>query len=79
MTVRAKLTVENITEIHGTWGTSKTVNFRTQYDNTIPEDQRFQKATPSGSASFNIDNPAALEQFQPGYTFYVDFTLVPKT
>jgi hypothetical protein len=58
---------------------SKTLNFTSQYDTSIPEDQRFQKATPSASAKFVVDNPAALEQFVPGECYYLDFTPVPKS
>jgi hypothetical protein len=47
------------------------------YDTSIPEDQRFQQATPSGSFEQLVDNPAALEQFELGKSYYVDFTPVP--
>ena len=74
MTVRAKLVLSAVTE--RTYG--KTLRFDAQYDNTIPEDQRFQKATPSGFCELSIDNPAALEQFKLGDAYYVDFSPVPK-
>lgn len=47
-----------------------------RYDDTIPEDVRFQKATPSGRIEMQIDNPAAVAQLVPGKQFYVDFTPV---
>lgn len=75
MTVRAKLRLTQITEYK--WGPDahihRTLRFETQYDDKIPEDQRFQKATPSGHCELQIDNPAALEQFQHGKAYYVDF------
>ncbi len=71
MTVRAKFTVTAITE--RSWG-GKEIEFSCQYDQSIPEDQRFQKATPSGSIRMQIDNPAALEQFKLGKAYYADFT-----
>ena len=74
-TVRAKLHLKSVTK-HD-WGAS-VLNFETRYDDTIPEDQRFQKATPSGSAEFTIDNPTALSQFEVGEDYYVDFSPVPK-
>jgi hypothetical protein len=82
MSVRAKMTLSSITEEH--WGpnpgsSSKTLNFTCTYDTSIPEDQRFQKATPSGSAKFQIDNPGALEQFVAGQSYYLDFSPVPKS
>lgn len=70
MRVRAKLQLtEIVSTVYG-----KRLRFSTQYDMSIPEDQRFQKATPSGSAEFNIDNPSAIEQFTLGDSYYVDFT-----
>lgn len=82
MSVRAKMTLQSITEEH--WGpgegqSTKYLNFTCTYDASLPEDQRFQKATPSGSAKFQVDNPAALEQFVAGQAYYVDFMPVPKS
>ena len=54
----------------------KIVRFDAQYDQSIPEDQRFQKATPTGHIEMQIDNPAALEQLIPGKYYYVDFSPV---
>ncbi len=50
--------------------------FETRYDDDIPEDQRFQTATPTGSCEMVIDNPAALEFFKPGEEYYMDFISV---
>jgi hypothetical protein len=55
------------------WGNT-TLRFDCQYDDTIPEDKRFQKATPSGHAEMTVDNPAAIAYFELGKTYYVDFT-----
>lgn len=74
MTVRAKLHLTTMTNHE--WG-GKTLRFDTRYDDTIPEDQRFQKATPSGHVELMIDNPAALSQFELGKDYYVDFSAVP--
>ena len=73
--VRAKFMVTAITE--RAWG-GKELELSCQYDQSIPEDLRFQKATPSGSIRMQIDNPAALEQFKLGETYYADFSPVPK-
>ncbi len=73
MTVRAKLYLAAVTE--HSWG-GKTLLFETRYDDSIPEDQRFQKATPSGKVELNIDNPSALGQFEIGQHYYVDFNPV---
>lgn len=69
--VRAKMVLQTVSE-HA-WG-AKTLKFATQYDAAIPEDQRFQKATPSGSIEMLVDNPVALQQFDLGKAYYVDFT-----
>lgn len=73
MTIRAKMVLSSITS-HSWSKDSKTLKFTTQYDQSIPEDQRFQKATPSGFIEMQVDNPAALEQFELGKGYYVDFT-----
>lgn len=68
--VRAKFQVSSITST--LWG--KKVEMTPQYDQSIPEDQRFYKATPTGNFWMQIDNPAALEQLELGKTFYIDLT-----
>lgn len=73
--VRAKFAVAEITQ--SGWGKDDSAaNYRShrvvlqpQYDTTIPEDQRFQQATPSGFMEMQIDNPAALAQFKIGQQF----------
>ena len=70
--VRAKMVLQSTTDHNGWPG--KTLKFTCQYDSNTPEDQRFQKATPSGSCEMSVDNPAALAQFQLGKAYYVDFT-----
>lgn len=73
MSVRAKMQLQKVTSV--SWSPSvKLVEFSTQYDPTIPEDQRFTKATPSGSITMQVDNPAALDQLKLGASYYVDFT-----
>ncbi len=72
MTVRAKFTLTSI-KSHANWS-AKTLTFQAVYDQSIPEDQRFQKATPSGQFEMTVDNPAALEQFVLGQAYYFDMT-----
>jgi hypothetical protein len=71
MTVRAKFTLTAITS-HAYGG--KTLRFQAVYDQSIPDDRRFQKATPSGTFEMTVDNPAALEQFVLGRAYYFDAT-----
>ena len=51
------------------------VTFNTVYEDPSKdtENARFTQATPWGEIKMGIDNPKALEQFQAGKTYYVDF------
>jgi hypothetical protein len=75
MEVRAKFRVESVTE--HVWGKAKSVKMGPQYDPSIPEDQRFHEATPSGSLEMLVTNEAALAVLRPGAVFYLDFTPAP--
>ncbi len=76
MTTRAKFQCN--TETTKRWGkdpaTSRVYDFTAVYDAESPEDQRFAKATPSGSLSITVDNPAVT--FEPGKAYYLDITPV---
>jgi hypothetical protein len=65
-----------ITIKSNSYSSSKELEFFAEYDNSIPEEQRFAKASPSGRFVYNVDNPAALEQFVLGGKYYIDFTPV---
>jgi hypothetical protein len=73
MGMRAKMTLEGV--YAQTWGGAKAI-FRCQYDQSIPEDQKFCKATPSGHCEMQIDNPAAAEQLVIGKAYYFDIVPV---
>ena len=73
MTIRCKMKLENV--IAQQWSGAKAI-FRCVYDQKIAEDISFQKATPSGFAEYQIDNPKAAEQLVIGQDYYVDFTPV---
>lgn len=75
MAMRCKMRLEDV--VRNTWGGRKAF-FSCIYDSSIPEDKSFQKATPTGSAEFVIDNPKANEQLVIGEYYYVDFNVVPK-
>lgn len=77
MSVRAKFQVQSIKSMH--WSkTHKEIILAPQYDTSIPEDRRYATATPSGSITLMVDNPAAAEQLELGKFFYIDFTPVPE-
>lgn len=74
MGIRCKMKLENV--FAQAWGGAKAI-FRCEYDpQLIAEDASFQKATPSGHAEFQIDNPKAADQLVIGKSYYVDFTPV---
>ncbi|MDN3356097.1 hypothetical protein [Actinomadura sp. DC4] len=58
-----------------TW--PRTYRFNAQYDMSVPEDQRYAKASPSGELRIQVDNPAV--SFEPGKAYYLDFTPVEDT
>ncbi|SHI68814.1 hypothetical protein [Streptomyces sp. 3214.6] len=75
MAVRAKFRCTF--ETHKKWGpddshATRSYEFMAQYDPETPEDQRYAKATPSGSLQIQVDNPAVV--FEPGKAYYLDFT-----
>lgn len=74
MTVRAKL---EMTERHDK-GYTNILLFETRYDDSIPEDVRFETATPTGKFEMQCNNPKALAQFEVGKSYYVDFNPVPE-
>lgn len=72
MTIRAKMVLENV--IPYAYGGAKAI-FRCQYDTKISEEDRgFQKATPTGMAEYQIDNPKATEQLVIGKAYYFDIS-----
>jgi hypothetical protein len=72
MSVRCKFVCQSIQD-NGT-PESKRVTFGTQYDTTIPEDQRFTRWTPTGVLDVVIDNPAAVAELVVGKAYYLDLS-----
>lgn len=73
MAIRAKFRCAS--EIRKKWGPdahTRSYEFTAMYDAETPEDQRYAKATPSGSLTIQVDNPAVT--FEPGKSYYLDFT-----
>lgn len=74
MSTRCKFLCQSIED----YGMSKKVNLHVVYaPDANGEDRNFTKATPSGTCSLTIDNPAASCQFEPGKYYYADFERVP--
>jgi hypothetical protein len=53
---------------------AQNIRLAAQYDPTIPEDQRFMEATPTGELKFYVSNPAVIGGFEIGTNYYVDLT-----
>lgn len=75
MPVRAKFRCN--AETRKKWGpddsqVTRSYEFMAVYDDETPEDQRYAKATPTGSLTIQVDNPDVA--FEPGKTYYLDFT-----
>ena len=76
MTTRAKFTctAETTKRYAPAPASSRVYDFTAVYDPDSPEDQRYAKATPTGSMSLTVDNPNA--EFVPGKAYYLDITPV---
>ena len=79
MSIRSRFRLDAVKTF---FGGGAEITLSAMYDDKIPEDMRFMKATPSGSFTQRIDNPAALKEFQNedgswkyGEYFYVDVSL----
>lgn len=68
--VRAKMVLHSVIPMQ--YGGAQAI-FNCQYDQSV-EDKGFCKATPSGEARFQIDNPKALEQLVIGKAYYFDMS-----
>jgi hypothetical protein len=77
--IRAKFTVYKVTEFGGGFDHHREITLMPQYDTTIPEDQRFSEATPTGEFKMYVTNPAVIAELKPGKTFYIDLTPVLET
>lgn len=74
MAIRAKMQVQSIARYANVVGAEVTLT--AVYDAEIPEDIRFQTATPSGSLRMFVTNPHVVDQLTLGTFFYL--TLEPS-
>lgn len=66
---RAKFQLQ---EIANQMGEQRTLTFRAAWDPTIPENERFNKATPWGELKMVVSNPNVQPKI--GGYYYLDFT-----
>ena len=67
---RCKFRVESVKRTRS----REQVEFVTEYDGQIPEDQKFSRATPIGEMKIDIENPELRGGYQPGQFVYIDIT-----
>jgi len=72
-TIRCKMRLNAV--VGQQWGGVKAI-FNCEYDPETEEDRRFCKATPNGTAEFQIDNPRAFEHLVIGAYYYFDMSPV---
>lgn len=66
--VRAKFKCDQVTQYDGGAGEVKL----SAVTSGSEENKQFWKYTPAGDLKMHIDNPAALETFEPGQEYYLD-------
>ena len=75
--MRAKMQIQSVAK--QIWG-GEVVKMAAVYGgSTNEEDNSFAKTTPCGSIELTIANKELHGVYQPGHTFYVEFTPIPKT
>lgn len=72
--VRAKFRCSSVETFSTAPEGQRTYRFNAEYDASVPEDQRYARYTPMGSLSITVTNPAVV--FEPGKSYYLDFTQV---
>ncbi len=74
MTTRAKFRLQSITDFGAP--VARKLTFYAVWDDSIPENARFAKATPSGMLEMTVDNPEALKMFEGKINkhFYLDIS-----
>jgi hypothetical protein len=76
MTVRAKMKAYAVTPMHSGNPNEVSAEIRLMavYEDGNPENRTWSKYTPSGEIRLFITNPEAIAAFEPGKSYYVDFS-----
>ena len=72
--VRAKFRLTEVTRMDGSQSVKMQFNAVTSDYESIEEDKRYHRYTPSGQLTIWVDNPPAVEKFVLGQAYYLDFT-----
>jgi hypothetical protein len=76
MAVRGKFKLVESTQVD--WNKdARKLKFQAACNDGTEENAKFHKATPTGEIAMTVDNPSAVEQFEIGKHYYVDFTAAP--
>jgi len=71
MTIRSKFQLQEIRQ-NSYNKEQRTYIFSCIYDQSIPEDQRFYVATPTGRLEITVNNPVVIDQWKLGEYYYFD-------
>jgi hypothetical protein len=76
MTVRAKMKCFHVDHLKSGNPDDVAADIRMVpvYDDGNPENKSWSKWTPSGEIRLFVTNPEAIKQFEPGKSYFVDFT-----
>ena len=75
MSMRAKMKVTSVERCEGFENlTLSAVNSKPTGPNGESEDNTYARYTPSGTLKLTITNPVLIGTFNPGDTYYLDFT-----
>jgi len=75
MKVRSKFILNEIRQHSGNVN-ARTFVFNAVCNDGTPENEKFAKYTPNGRLEFYVDNPAVIESYQLGKSYYFDSTPV---
>ncbi len=77
--MRAKFKCSSVTNMANGTHKYQEVKLNAVYAGELnKEDNEFAKATPSGSLTMSVSNPAALDYFKPDKDYYMDFSEAPS-
>lgn len=77
MVIRSKFKLISITTTY--WNQNcRVYKFQAEYDQSIAEDQRFYKATPTATLEITVDNENVVNEWKLGNYYYFDASPVPE-
>lgn len=71
-TTRAKFRCLSVEKFSNAQDGQRNFRFQAVYDDSVPEDQRYARYTPSGEVRITVTNPDV--SFELGASYYLDFS-----